>query len=136
MLQAMNTGHDGSLTTVHANTPRDALARVENMVAMANLNLPDRAIRQQLASAFNAIIQVSRLPDGTRRVMSISEVTGMEGEVILMQDLFVFERRGLKADGKVRGAFRAAGIRPVFSDRLAAAGFRLRTELFEGVVEV
>jgi pilus assembly protein CpaF len=106
------------------------------MVAMANLNLPDRAIRQQLASAFNAIIQVARLPDGTRRVMSISEVTGMEGEVILLQDLFVFERRGLKADGKVRGAFRAAGIRPVFSDRLAAAGFRLRSELFEGVVEV
>jgi pilus assembly protein CpaF len=136
MLQAMNTGHEGSLTTVHANTPRDALARVENMVAMANLNLPDRAIRQQLASAFNAIIQIARLPDGTRRVMSISEVTGMEGEVILMQDLFVFERRGLKADGKVRGAFRAAGIRPVFSDRLAAAGFRLRSELFEGVVEV
>ncbi len=136
MLQAMNTGHDGSLTTVHANTPRDAIARVENMVSMANLNLPQRAIRQQIASAINAIVQVSRLSDGSRRVMSISEVTGMEGEVVTMQDVFVFERRGLTEDGKVRGAFKATGIRPKFAERLAAYGYRLTAELFNATIEV
>ena len=112
MLQAMNTGHDGSLTTVHANTPRDALARLENMVSMANLNIPERAIRQQIASAIHAVVQVARLSDGTRKVINISEVTGMEGEVISMQDIFVFDRQGIDEAGKVRGAFRATGIRP------------------------
>ena len=136
MLQAMNTGHEGSLTTVHANTPRDALSRVENMVSMANLNLPDKAIRQQIASAIHAIVQVSRLSDGTRKVTNVSEVTGMEGDVITMQDLFRFDRRGLDAAGKIKGSFKATGIRPKFSDRLAAAGYRLRSELFEVNVEV
>ena len=135
MLQAMNTGHEGSLTTVHANTPRDALARLENMVAMANLDLSENAVRHQIASAFNAVIQIARLPDGTRRVVSISELTGMEGDVVLLQNLFVFERRGITEEGKVVGIFRAAGIRPRFSDRLAAAGFRLAANLFEGAAD-
>src|SRR5207244_10241027 len=121
-LQAMNTGHDGSLTTIHANAPRDALYRLDTMVAMANLNIPERAVRQQVASAINLIIQVSRLADGTRKVTQISEITGMEGDVISMQDIFVFERDGVRADGKVRGRFRATGIRPRCSDRIAAAG--------------
>src|SRR5206468_1397051 len=107
MLQAMNTGHDGSLTTIHANTPRDALYRLDTMVAMANLNIPERAIRQQVASAINLIIQVSRLADGSRKVTQISELTGMEGDVISMQDIFVFERERLREDGKVVGRFRA-----------------------------
>ncbi|MGA3210314.1 MAG: CpaF family protein [Terriglobales bacterium] len=136
MLQAMNTGHEGSLTTVHANTPRDALSRVENMVSMANLNLPDKAIRQQIASAINVVIQVSRMVDGTRKVVSISEVTGMESDTITMQDIFVFERRGLTETGSVRGAYKATGIRPRFSERLAAAGFRLKPSMFEHVVEI
>jgi pilus assembly protein CpaF len=136
MLQAMNTGHDGSLTTVHANTPRDAIARVENMVSMANLNLPQRAIRQQIASAINAIVQVSRLSDGSRRVVSITEVTGMEGEVVTMQEVFVFERKGLTQDGKIRGCFKSTGIRPKFSERLAAYGYRLPADLFSAALEV
>jgi pilus assembly protein CpaF len=136
MLQAMNTGHDGSLTTVHANTTRDALARIENMVSMANLNIPDRAVRQQIASAINAVVQIQRMTDGTRKVVSITEVTGMEGEQITMQDVFVFERRGLAENGAVRGTFRATGIRPRFSDRLAAAGLRLKSSLFDHKVEV
>ncbi len=136
MLQAMNTGHDGSLTTVHANSPRDALSRVENMVSIANLNLPDRAVRQQIASAINAVIQITRLSDGTRRVTSISEITGMEGEMVTMQEIFIFERRGLTETGKIKGAFRATGIRPKFSDRLAAAGCRLRMSLFDVMCEV
>jgi pilus assembly protein CpaF len=131
MLQAMNTGHDGSLTTIHANTPRDALYRLDTMVAMANLNIPERAIRQQIASAINLIIQVSRMADGSRRVTQISEITGMEGEVISMQDIFVFERDGLRADGKVLGKFKATGVRPRCSERLAAAGTRLSPALFE-----
>ncbi|HEX8924289.1 MAG TPA: CpaF/VirB11 family protein, partial [Terriglobales bacterium] len=130
MLQAMNTGHDGSLTTVHANTPRDALSRIENMVSMANLNIPDRAVRHQIASAIQAVVQVARLSDGTRRVVSISEVTGTEGELITMQELYVFERFGIDEAGHVRGAFRSTGIRPKFSDRLAAAGCRLKASLF------
>ena len=130
MLQAMNTGHEGSLTTVHANTPRDALSRVENMISMANMNLPERAMRQQIASAMDVIVQVSRLSDGHRRVVSISEVTGTEGDVITMQEIFVFEKHGLE-NGSVRGAFRATGIRPKFCDRLTAAGERLRPSLFE-----
>jgi len=136
MLQAMNTGHEGSLTTVHANSVRDALARVENMVSMANLNIPERAVRHQIASAIHAVVQVARLSDGTRKVISISEVTGLDTESISMQDIFVFERRGIDESGKVRGAFRATGVRPLFADRLATAGARLRPALFESKTEI
>ena len=136
MLQAMNTGHEGSLTTVHANTPRDALARIENMCSMANLNIPERAMRHQIAAAIHAVVQVTRLSDGTRKVITIAEVTGMEGEVICMQDIFVFDRQGIDETGKVRGNFRAVGIRPKFADRLAQAGCRLRPALFESHMEV
>jgi len=136
MLQAMNTGHEGSMTTVHANTQRDALARIENMCSMANLNIPERAMRHQIAAAIHAVVQIARLSDGTRKVMTISEVTGMEGDVISMQDIFVFERVGIDENGKVRGAFRATGIRPKFADRLATAGCRLRAALFDSRMEV
>jgi pilus assembly protein CpaF len=136
MLQAMNTGHEGSMTTVHANTQRDALARIENMCSMANLNIPERAMRQQISSAIHAVVQIARLSDGTRKVMTISEVTGMEGDVICMQDIFVFERVGIDENGKVRGAFRASGIRPKFADRLATAGCRLRPAIFDSHMEV
>jgi pilus assembly protein CpaF len=133
MLQAMNTGHDGSLTTIHANTPRDALYRLDTMVAMANLNIPDRAVRQQIASAVNLIIQVSRLADGTRKVTAISEITGMEQDVITMQEIFRFERTGLTAQGRVTGRFRATGIRPKCAERLETMGLRLPIEMFEHV---
>jgi pilus assembly protein CpaF len=133
MLQAMNTGHDGSLTTIHANTPRDALYRLDTMVAMANLNIPERAVRQQVASAVNLVIQVSRLSDGSRKVTQISEITGMEGDVISLQDIFVFERDGVRGDGSVTGRFKATGIRPKCSERLAAAGTQLAPSLFEHV---
>src|ERR1700732_1726871 len=136
MLQAMNTGHEGSLTTVHANSVRDALARIENMVSMANLNIPERAVRHQISSAIHAVVQVARLSDGTRKVVSVSEVTGLEDESIAMQDIFVFERRGIDESGKVRGTFRATGVRPVFADRLATAGARLRPALFESKTEI
>lgn len=136
MLQAMNTGHEGSLTTVHANSQRDALARVESMFSMANLNIPERAVRQQIASGIHAVVQIARLSDGTRKVITISEVTGVEGEVISMQDIFVFERTGLDETGKVKGMFRATGIRPRFADRLAVSGARLRPALFESRMEV
>jgi pilus assembly protein CpaF len=136
MLQAMNTGHEGSLTTVHANTPRDALARVENMVSMANLNIPERAVRYQIASAVHAVVQIARLSDGTRKVMAISEVVGMEGEMITMQDIFQFDRSGVDEGGKVRGTFRATGVRPKFAERLATSGARLRANLFETRVQV
>jgi pilus assembly protein CpaF len=136
MLQAMNTGHEGSLTTVHANSVRDALARVENMVSMANLNIPERAVRHQIASAIHAVVQVARLSDGTRKVISVSEVTGMTDESITMQDIFVFDRRGIDENGKVRGAFRATGVRPQFAERLANAGARLRPALFESKTEI
>jgi pilus assembly protein CpaF len=136
MLQAMNTGHEGSLTTVHANAPRDAMARVENMVSMANLNIPERAVRYQIASAVHAVVQIARLSDGTRKVITISEITGMDGDFLAMQDIFVFERTGLDENGKVRGAFRATGLRPQFAERLASAGARLRPALFETKVEV
>jgi pilus assembly protein CpaF len=136
MLQAMNTGHDGSLTTIHANSPRDALYRLDTMVAMTNLNIPERAVRQQVASAINLIIQVSRLADGTRRVTQISEITGMEGDVISMHDIFVFDRDGVRDDGRVLGRFKATGIRPKCSDRLAAAGVHLAPSLFEHVEKV
>jgi len=136
MLQAMNTGHEGSLTTVHANSHRDALARIENMVSMANLNIPERAVRHQISSAVHAVVQVARLSDGTRKIISISEITGMEAEIISMQDIFVFDRLGIDESGKVRGVFRATGIRPKFAERLATAGCRLRPGLFDSRVEV
>jgi pilus assembly protein CpaF len=136
MLQAMNTGHDGSLTTIHANTPRDALYRLDTMVAMANLNIPDKAIRQQVASAVDIIVQIARLADGSRRVMAISEITGMEGDVITMQEIFVFEKQGLNQEGRVTGRFRATGIRPRCAERLAAAGHALPLTLFEHVKAV
>jgi len=135
MLQAMNTGHEGSLTTVHANSQRDALARIENMVSMANLNIPERAVRYQIASAVHAVVQIARLADGTRKVVTISEILGMDGESVCMHDIFVMERQGLDEQGKVRGMFRAAGVRPKFADRLAAAGCRLRPALFESRME-
>jgi pilus assembly protein CpaF len=131
MLQAMNTGHDGSLTTIHANSPRDALYRLDTMVAMANLNIPERAIRQQVASAIEVVIQVARLSDGTRRVTAISEITGMEREVITMQDIFLFEKLGVDEDGRVRGRFRATGLRPKCSERFAASGVQLPPQMFE-----
>jgi pilus assembly protein CpaF len=131
MLQAMNTGHEGSLTTVHANSPRDAMARIENMVSMANLNIPERAVRHQIASAVHAVVQIARLSDGTRKVITISEVTGMADDSIAMQDIFVFERTGVDESGKVRGAFRPTGLRPQFAERLATSGARLDPALFE-----
>jgi pilus assembly protein CpaF len=137
MLQAMNTGHEGSLTTVHANSPRDALARVENMVSMANLNIPERAVRYQIASAIQAVAHVARLADGTRKVVAVSEITGIEGgDTIAMQDIFQFERRSIDENGKVHGVFKATGIKPRFAERLATAGCRLRTALFDSKVEV
>ena len=136
MLNAMNTGHEGSLTTIHANTPRDALARLENMLSMANLNLPERAMRQQIASAIHGVVQVSRLSDGTRKVISVSEVTGMENSMVVMQDIFTFDRVGIDENGRVRGSFKASGIRPKFAERLATAGCRLRLALFESRMEV
>jgi len=125
MLQAMNTGHDGSLTTIHANTTRDALARLETMIQMTGMRLSDKAMRQQIASAVNVVIQVARLTDGTRRVVSISEITGMEGETIAMQEVFQFERTGVDGSGRVLGRFRHTGIRPRFAERLALYGMQL-----------
>jgi pilus assembly protein CpaF len=136
MLQAMNTGHEGSLTTVHANSPRDAMARIENMVSMANLNIPERAVRQQVSSAVHAVIQIARLSDGTRKVTTISEITGMDGDSIALHDIFSFDRSGIDEGGKVRGAFRATGSKPKFAERLATAGARLRPALFESKTEV
>ena len=136
MLQAMNTGHDGSLTTVHANTPRDALSRIETMIAMGATNLPERAMRQQIASAIQLVVQQTRLSDGSRKVTSISEITGMEGDVITMQEIFVFEKMGVTQDGKVIGRFRATGVRPKCCERLRASGIHLPTDMFEGVTEV
>jgi pilus assembly protein CpaF len=131
MLQAMNTGHDGSLTTVHANTPRDALARLETMIQMTGMRLSDRAMRQQVASALDLVVQVARLSDGTRRITAISEITGMEGETITMQEIFQFERTGVDAQGGVVGRFRPTGIRPRFAERLKAAGLQLPRVFFE-----
>jgi len=130
MLQAMNTGHDGGLTTIHANSPRDALSRLETMISMAGLRLSDKAMRQQIASAINVVIQVSRLSDGSRKVMSVSEITGMEGEIISMQDVYVFQRTGMGENGAVLGRFRATGIRPRFSERLSLYGYQLPAEVF------
>jgi len=136
MLQAMNTGHEGSMTTIHANSSRDALSRLESMVAMASLNLPDRALRQQITSAISIVVQVARLSDGTRKVTNISEITGQEEDVISMQDVFNFVRKGIGPDGKVIGAFTPSGIRPKFLDRLRIAGIVLPTDIFEQSVEV
>jgi pilus assembly protein CpaF len=136
MLQAMNTGHDGSLTTVHANAPRDALARIETMIAMGATNLPERAMRQQISSAIQIVVQQTRLSDGTRKVTSISEITGMEGDIITMQEIFLFEKVGVTQDGKVIGRFRATGVRPKCCERLRASGIHLPADMFEGVTEV
>jgi pilus assembly protein CpaF len=131
MLQAMNTGHDGSLTTVHANTPRDAVARLETMIQMTGMRLSDRAMRQQIASALDVVIQAARLSDGSRRITSISEITGMEGETITMQEIFQFERKGVDKDGKVIGRFRPTGVRPRFAERLKQYGMQLPRIFFE-----
>lgn len=131
MLQAMNTGHDGSLTTIHANTPRDALTRLETMIQMTGMRLSDRAMRQQIASAINLVVQVARLSDGTRRVTAISEITGMEGETITMQEIFLYERTGIDSQGQVIGRFRPTGIRPRFAERLKASGLQMPRVFFE-----
>jgi pilus assembly protein CpaF len=131
MLQAMNTGHDGSLTTIHANSPRDALVRLETVAMMANLNLAEKAIRKQIVSAVTLVLQVARFSDGTRRLTHITEITGMEGDVISLQDLFVFEKRGVSADGRAVGIFAATGIRPKFAERLKAGGVDLPSNMFE-----
>ena len=133
MLQAMNTGHDGSLTTIHANTPRDALARLETMIQMTGMRLSERAMRQQIASALDLVLQVARLSDGSRRVTSISEITGMEGETITMQEIFLYERTGVDSQGQVIGRFRPTGIRPRFAERLKASGLQLPRVFFEDV---
>jgi len=133
MLQAMNTGHDGSLTTIHSNSPRDCLSRLETMIAMASLDLPEKAMRQQVASAVNVVVQVSRLGDGSRKILQISEIVGMEGDVITMQDIFVFERSGVGENDKVLGEFKATGIRPKFADRLKAYGIDLAGMLFSNL---
>jgi pilus assembly protein CpaF len=131
MLQAMNTGHDGSLTTIHANSPRDALSRLETMVAMSSLNLPDTAIRRQIASAIDVVVQVSRLSDGTRKVTSIAEITGMEGDVVTMQDIFIFRKKGIRDNGEVLGDFMPTGVRPRFAERLTVTGITLPSSMFE-----
>ena len=136
MLQAMNTGHDGSLTTVHANTPRDALSRIETMISMAGMTLPEKSMRQQISSAIQIVVQGARLSDGTRKITSVSEITGMEGDVITMQDIYVFEKIGVTQEGKVIGRFRATGVRPKACERLKASGIHLPTTMFEGITEV
>ncbi len=136
MLQAMNTGHDGSLTTIHANSPRDAVARLEVMVSWAANNMPMISIRHQIASAVHLMLQAARLSDGSRRVISITEVTGMEGDIVTLQDVFVFEKRGVAEDGRVLGRFAATGIRPKCYERFLAAGIRLKPDLFEEELEI
>jgi pilus assembly protein CpaF len=136
MLQAMNTGHDGSLTTVHANSPRDAISRLEVMITLANANMHLKAIRQQIASAVHILVQCARLSDGSRRVTNITEVMGTEGDIVTLQDIFVFEKRGLSPEGRVLGRFAATGILPKFNEKLLAAGIRLPERVFDEVVEV
>ncbi len=136
MLQAMNTGHDGSLTTIHANSPRDAIGRLEVMVGMANANIGVRAIRQQVASAVDVFVQIARFSDGTRRITHVTECVGMEGDQVTTQDIFVFEKTGLREDGRVTGKFRPTGIRPKFSDRLKAAGIQLPASVFQTTTEI
>jgi pilus assembly protein CpaF len=130
MLQAMNTGHEGSLATIHANTPRDALSRLETMILFAGTNLPNRAMREQITSAVDLIVQVARLADGARRVMSITEVTAMEGDVISTQEIYRFRRRGVSPEGQVIGTFEPTGVRPQFTDRLRVAGIDLAPTMF------
>jgi pilus assembly protein CpaF len=130
MLQAMNTGHDGSLTTIHANTPRDGLSRIENMVAMTGIQFPTKGLRSQMASAIHVVLQVERQEDGRRRLVSISEVNGMEGDVITMSDLFRFERQGIDKDGNVIGSLKATGIIPGFHKQVTRKGIDLPVELF------
>ena len=136
MLQAMNTGHEGSLTTIHANTPRDALARLESMAAMANLNLPEKAVRQQIVSAIGIVLQVSRLSDGTRKVVKICEISGMEQDLVTMQDIFSFVKKGIGPDGKIVGTFQPSRIRPKFADQVGVSGMLLPPQLFEQAMEV
>jgi pilus assembly protein CpaF len=131
MLQAMNTGHDGSLTTIHANSPRDAISRLETMVAMSDLNIPERAIRNQIASAIDVVVQVSRLSDGTRKIISVAEITGMEGEIVTMQEIFVYRKRGIRETGEVLGDFVPTGVRPKFAERLLVSGIPLPMSMFE-----
>jgi pilus assembly protein CpaF len=131
MLQAMNTGHDGSLATIHANTPRDALSRLENMIGISGLNLPPKTARQQISSAITAIVQIARLSDGHRKVVSIQEITGMEGEIITMQEIFAFRQTGVGADGTVQGHYCATGVRPKFIDRLRTHGVSVPDTLFD-----
>jgi pilus assembly protein CpaF len=136
MLQAMNTGHEGSMTTVHANTPRDAISRLESMVAMGNMNLPEKSVRQQIASAITIVVQATRMSDGTRKVTSVTEITGMEEEVISMQEIFTFNKKGIGPDGKVIGVFQPTHIRPRFLDRLRLSGIVLPPVLFERETQV
>jgi pilus assembly protein CpaF len=136
MMQAMNTGHDGSLTTIHANSPREAISRIEVMLGMANASMSVRAIRQQITSAVDLIIQVARFSDGTRRVTYITECVGMEGEMATTQDIFLFEKTGITPDGRVTGRFRATGVRPKFYEKLRAAGFTLPATTFQTIVEL
>jgi pilus assembly protein CpaF len=136
MLQAMNTGHEGSMTTIHANTPRDAIYRLESMVAMGNMNLPEKSVRQQIASAISIVVQAARMSDGSRKVTSISEITGMEGNVISMQEIFAFHKRGIGPDGRVVGVFKPTRIRPMFLERLQVSGIILPPSLFENETPV
>lgn len=136
MLQAMNTGHEGSMTTIHANSPRDALSRLESMVAMTNLNLPERTVRQQIASAIAIVVQMSRLSDGTRKVVNISEITGMEENVVSMHEIFSFNKKGIGPDGRVVGTFQPTRIRPKFLERLRVSGIFLPPAMFEQALEV
>jgi pilus assembly protein CpaF len=135
MLQAMNTGHDGSMTTVHANSPRDAIARLETMVLMGNVNLPEKAIRRQIASAVTLLLQVARFNDGSRRLTHITEITGMEVDIVSMQDVFLFEKQGVSPEGRTLGTFTATGVRPRFEEKLRAAGISLPANFFEPVVK-
>ena len=130
MMQAMNTGHDGSLTTIHANSPRDALSRLETLIMMAGMDLPIKVVRQQISSAIDLIVQVARVKDGSRKLVAITEVAGMEGDMVVMSDIFKFTQTGVEADGKIVGEMKPTGIRPLFGPRLEAAGFKLGPELF------
>jgi pilus assembly protein CpaF len=136
MLQAMNTGHEGSMTTIHANSPRDALSRLESMIAMGSMNLPERTVRQQITSAINIVVQCSRMSDGTRKVTTISEITGMDENVISMHEIFVFQKKGIGPNGNVVGTFQPTGIRPKFLERLRVSGIQLPAALFETSLEV
>jgi pilus assembly protein CpaF len=136
MLQAMNTGHEGSLATIHANTSRDALMRLESMVAMASINIPERSVRQQIASAITVVVQLARMSDGTRKCVNISEITGLEENIVSMSDIFNFVRKGIGPDGRVVGAFEPSGVRPKFLERLRVAGIQLPGEIFQRAVEI